>query len=89
MLRASNTAGLCFRPGPIYTFHFYQHLLDISNFRLHMPVSTPDDTRRPWCLASDWQGDNLKQLCLCSGDDLQFAGCVEWPASPVDGLADE
>ena len=48
MLRTSNTAGLCFRPGPIYTFHFYQHLLDVSNFRLHMPVSSPDNTRVAW-----------------------------------------
>ena len=33
---AGNRTGRCFEPGPVWTFYFYQHLVDLSTYTLHM-----------------------------------------------------
>ena len=33
MAKSSSRAGLLFTPGPVWTMHFWQHLLDVATFR--------------------------------------------------------
>ena len=39
MARSANRKALYVEPGQIYTFHFWQHQLDLSTFELQIPVS--------------------------------------------------
>lgn len=36
--RASNRAGRCFPTDLVFTFYYYQHVLDLASYELHMPL---------------------------------------------------